>query len=103
MVVGMNYPIEMHGRGRQIVECEAYDTRSDKPIVKPGILMTPVELMRKRPDVITVSIPTASMSQHKFRTVDSGDGYGYEGEARKNGRGWRIRLDQITWNETVDA
>ena len=84
----MRYGIELHARGRQIVACEAYDKMGNTSIPYQGFITT------RDSNFVTVCVPSAKNTKHRFSTLNTGDGFGYEGSAFSP-RGWRIPLSQL--------
>lgn len=84
----MRYGIELHARGRKIVDCEAYDKGSKTSIPYKGFITS------QDSQTITLCVPSAKNTKHRFSTLNTGDGYGYEGSAF-GARGWRIPLSQL--------
>ena len=84
--------IARHARGRQIVECEAFENEGKTILKMNGYITT------RSMGTIVVVIPSSNKPVHRFSQFDKGDGYGYE-DAHKTKRGWRLKLSQINLAE----
>jgi hypothetical protein len=84
----LRYGIDLHARGRLVVTCEVYDKLGDTSIPYQGFITS------RDAHSVTLCVPTANTTKHRFSTVDAGSGYGFEGSAFAP-RGWRILLSQL--------
>lgn len=91
--------LELHLRGREVIECEAFERRGKDA---RGEWANTLTIKYKgylsgisSGDVSVVITPTANKNKHRFPMIDAlGDGYAYEGDPN-GARGWRMKIDQI--------
>lgn len=88
----LKYGIELHARGRQIVECHAFEKNGDNVVTSTVIMKGYVS--HRTQSAIIVIVPSSNKPAHRFSVFDSGDGFGYEGSPSIR-RGWRILLSQL--------
>lgn len=91
--------LDLHLKGRQVIECEAFERTGKNESGKWTNTMTIIFKGYLSPvssdDVAVVVTPTANRIRHRFPRLDAiGDGYAYEG-SHDAPRGWRLKLSQL--------
>jgi hypothetical protein len=91
--------LDLHLRGRQIIECEAFERTGKNDLGKWANTLTIIYKGYLSPnssdEVAVVVTPSANKNKHRFPRIDVvGDGYAYEG-SHDAPRGWRLKLSQL--------